>query len=143
MRVYCSPRFFTFSPGPVGTRTSTGSQGFPLSTSDWPLSSRKRRRELYETDGTVPKRARSDGATKPGGISNSGVKLNEPKVEEPERPQNQAQKVQSAIYASQKMSSFDISHMINFTLVGTLLSTEFLAGPTLILGRHLPLSHLG
>ena len=50
------------------------------------------------------------------------MKLNEPKVEGPERPQNQAQKVQSAIYASQKMSSsFDISHTINFTLVGMLL----------------------
>ena len=50
-----------------------------LLPSDWPLSSRKRRRELYYIDGTVPKRARSGGAAKPGGISKSGAKPNEPK----------------------------------------------------------------
>jgi len=138
-----TPFFFTFSPCSVGTRTGTRSQGLPPSTSDRPVSSQKRRRELQETTETVPKRARSDGVTKPGGTSESGVKPGEPEAEKPAKPQKQAPKIQSAIYASQKMSSsFDISHTINFTLVGTLLSTVFLVGPALILGRHLPSSHL-
>jgi hypothetical protein len=76
----------------------------------------------------VQKRAKSDGNTKLGGTSaqkeetpsGSGVeKPKGPEKEEPKRPQKQAPRVQSAIYASHKMScSFDISHTINFTLIG-------------------------
>jgi len=44
---------------------------------------------------------------------------NEPEAEEPRRPQKQGPKIQSAIYASHKLSSsFDISHTINLLLIG-------------------------
>jgi len=102
-----------------------------------------KRKDPQETDGTAPKWIKSDGGTKPSGTSESEAKPNKPEAEKPAGPQKQALKVQSAIYASHKiLSSFDISHTINLILIGTLLSTEFLVGPALILGRHLPSSHL-
>jgi hypothetical protein len=80
---------------------------------------------LQETYGTVPKRARSDGNTKQvGGTSAQREEIsrvenpNEPEEEGPERPRKQAPGVQSAIYTSHKISSFDISYTINLILVG-------------------------
>jgi hypothetical protein len=46
-------------------------------------------------------------------------------VAEPKKPQKRAPKVQSAIYASHKISSsFDISHTINLLLIGTWVGFE-------------------
>jgi hypothetical protein len=78
----------------------------------------KKRRNRHDIDETVSKKLRSDSGARPSGTSESG-KSKELETEEPERPQKQAPRVQSAIYASQKISSsFDVSHTINLTLVG-------------------------
>ena len=53
-------------------------------------------------------------------------KSNESEVEEAKRLQKQAPKVQSAIYASHKISSsFGISHTINFILIGTWMGLQW------------------
>ena len=85
-------------------------------------------KEAQRSTGNPPKKARSDGNTGPGETSaqeetpsEPGVgKPNEAETKEPNRPQKQALRVQSAIYASHKISSpFNISHTINLTFVGT------------------------
>jgi hypothetical protein len=66
----------------------------------------------------VSKKLRSDSNARTSGTSGSG-KSKELEAEEPERPQKQEPRVQSAICASQEISSsFNITHTINLTLVG-------------------------
>ena len=113
---------------PVGTRSGLRNRESPSSTSDRPLSLQKRRRHLHESGGRFPKKRKSDGDAIPDGTSGQeprtsselGVESSdEPETEEPKRPQKQAPKVQSAIYANHKFSSsFDISHTINLLLIG-------------------------
>ncbi|KAF9642015.1 hypothetical protein BDM02DRAFT_2818990 [Thelephora ganbajun] len=112
------------------TRSGLRDQGSSSSTPDRPpLQLQKRRRDLVESYGTTPKKPKSDSNTEPGGTSEQRAetpsepglkKSNEPGVEGPKRLQKQAPRVQSAIYASHKISSsFDISHTINLILIGT------------------------
>ena len=119
----------TFSRTPVGTRSGLRSEVSSSSTSGQPLSLQKRHRIVQELDGRPPKRSKSDNSTKPDGAGGqepetsreSGAQgYGELEAEEPERPQKQTPKVQSAIYASHKLSSsLDISHTINLLLIGT------------------------
>jgi len=120
-RTSTPPFASTFSSAPVATRHGLRNRESSSSTSDRLPSLQKRRRNLYESDGNLPKRSRSDTNTTPGGTSEQEVEAqSEKEVEEPKRPQKQAPKVQSAIYASHKISSsFDISHTINLLLIGT------------------------
>ena len=119
----------TFSRVPVGTRSGLRNQESPSSTSDRPLILQKRRRTLHELSERFSKKSKSDSNTKPdvaGGREpetstsrKSGAKAegsNELEVEVPK----QVPRVQSAIYASHKLSSsFDTSHTINLLLIGT------------------------
>ncbi|KAF9642050.1 hypothetical protein BDM02DRAFT_3194011 [Thelephora ganbajun] len=94
-----------------------------------PHQLQKRHRDPLESYGTTLKKSKSDTNTTPGGTSKQraetpsepGVKeSNESEVEELKRSQKQAPKVQSAIYASHKISSsFGISYTINLALIGT------------------------
>ena len=127
-RMPISPLFiFAFSPASVGTRSGLRNRESSSSTSDRaPLSLQKRRRTLHESDGKLRKRPRSETSTTPGGTNEQeGETRGEMEVEEPRRPRKQAPKVQSAIYASHKISSsFDISHTINLLLIGTWVGYE-------------------
>ena len=113
-----------------------------------PLSLQKKPRNLHESDGKLPKKlriTRLDGAGQGEGEASGeqgGEEPNEPAVEEPGRPQRQGPKVQSAIYASHKVSSsFDISHTINLLLIGTLVDF-WLESHRYILDRHIVSHHL-
>ena len=73
-----------------------------------PFISKKRRRYPQESYGPARKKAKSD----------NDIKQAE-EVEEPERPQKQAPKIQSAIYASHRiLPSFDIFHTIDLISIG-------------------------
>ena len=92
-----------------------------ISTSDRPPTMLyKRRRNTQEIEGPAAKKPRSNGNTKPGGSSGQDTEQpNEPGVEEREGPRKLMSMVQSAIYASHKIScSFGISHTINLVLIG-------------------------
>ena len=68
----------------------------------------------------VQKKLGSDNNIQRSGTSGSAK---DPEAKEPERLRKQTPKIQSAIYASHKISSsFDISHTINLTLIGMRLS---------------------
>jgi len=121
------PSVFTFSSTSVATRSSLRNRDSSSSTSDrLPSSLQKRRRTLHESDGKLPKRPKSESNTTPGGTNEQEAKTqSEMEAEEPKRPQKQAPRVQSAIYASHKISSsFDISHTINLLLIGTWVGFE-------------------
>jgi hypothetical protein len=83
------------------------------STSDRPpLSFQKRYRDLLASDMILHKKFKNDNKTSSGrageqeaGTSDQGEKPKELEAEEPRRPQKQPPKVQSAIYASHKISS--------------------------------------
>ena len=121
------PSVFTFSSASVATRSSLRNRESSSSTSDrLPSSLQKRRRTLHESDGKLPKRPKSETNTTPGGTNEQEARTQSGmEVEQPRRPQKQAPKVQSAIYASHKISSsFDISHTLNLLLIGTWVGFE-------------------
>lgn len=107
----------SFSSNTLWPETS----GTSPSTSDpQNVPSQKRRRNVQESSGTVQKKARGDSSTQRSGTSGSAK---EPEAKEPKRLQKQTPRIQSAIYASHKISSsFDISHTINLTLIGMRMS---------------------
>ena len=125
----CLFRFLVFalSSASVPTRSGLRTQSAPSSTPDRPPSAlQKRSRDLQESPGLAPKKIKGDSDTKSSGTSTqkaempSGSGTGKPNGQEVEskRPR-QAPRVQNAIYAAHEISSsFDISHAIDFILVG-------------------------
>ena len=79
---------------------------------------------MQDSYGNDPKKTKSESST--SGTSNQRAETpSEVEVEGQKRPQKQMPKVQSAIYASHKISSsFDISHTINLILIGTWMGLQ-------------------
>ena len=109
-------------PLAVPSRSSPRNQesSSSTSTSDRLASaSQKRSRGLQEFHGSAPKKPKGNTNVTAGGSSAQRAESPGEPGTARKRPQKQAPKVQSAIYASHKISaSFDISHTINLILVG-------------------------
>ena len=101
------------SPISVPTRVSARNKESTQSVAGW-KSTEKRHRMIYESDGNSRKRAKTSGDTALEPISETMREY------QPSAQVKQAPRVQSAIYAAHILSSsFNITHTINITLVGT------------------------